>query len=135
MNCIGYDLDGVFLSDFFLPSDMSVEEFLKIRAFFPSSIFIPRGKYVIITGRNCTDKPFTEDWIKKNLSSNPPQYLFHECTDFRYAAKYKAEVINKNKIPVFVESDKDQVEFLRKECPTCRIYHFGSLISETLSNL
>lgn len=132
---IGYDLDGVLISDLHWPDGMSLEEFLKMRAEEPYANFVPKGSYVIVTGRNSTDRPYTEAWISKNLASNPPYRLFHDCPDHSQAAEYKARVINQNGIRIFIESDAKQVEYLKKHCPYCRVYHFGSFLSETFYNL
>lgn len=132
---IGYDLDGVLISDLYWPEGMTLEKFLEMRATEPYANFVPKGDYVIVTGRNSTDKYYTEAWIEKNLSSNPPYKLFHGCVDYREAEKYKAQVINQNCIHTFIESDAKQVEYLKKHCPHCRVYHFGSLVSETFYNL
>ena len=132
---IGYDLDGVLISDLNWPPSMQLEEFLKLRQDEPFPNFIPKGEYYIVTGRNYTDRPYTENWIKKNLVKNMPYKLFHGCHDFRKAAEYKASVINAQDIQVFIESDLNQVKYLTKNCPNCRVIHFGSFISETFFNL
>lgn len=132
---IGFDLDGVLVSDLYWPDDMTLEKFLEMRATEPFANFIPRGKYVIVTGRNSTDYEYTKAWIEKNLSSNPPQKVFHECVHHSQAAEYKARVINENGIRVFIESDAEQVEYLKANCPNCRVYHFGGFLNEAFSNL
>lgn len=132
---IGYDLDGVLISDLHWPEGMTLEKFLEMRATEPYANFVPKGKYCIVTGRNSTDREYTEEWIKRHLASNPPYRLFHDCPDYRQSAEYKAKVINQNNIRVFIESDAKQVEYLREHCPNCRVYHFGSFLSETFYNL
>jgi len=132
---IGFDLDGVLISDLFCPKDMPLEEFLEMRATKPFANFIPKGEYVIVTGRNSTDIEYTKTWVEKNLSSNPPLKLFHDCPDHRLGAEYKASVINQNGIRKFIESDINQVHYLKKHCPNCKVIHFGSFISETLHKL
>lgn len=132
---IGYDLDGVLVSDLYWPEDMTLEKFLEMRATEPYANFVPKGEYVIVTGRNSTDFEYTKAWIEKNLSSNPPIKIFHDCPDHRQAEKYKAKVINENSIRVFIESDVEQVQYLKKHCTECSVYHFGSFVSETISKL
>ena len=113
---IGYDLDGVLISDVYWPDDMTLEKFLEMRATELYANFVPKGNYYIVTGRNSTDKAYTEAWISKNLASNPPYRLFHDCPDHRQGAEYKAKIINQNNIKVFIESDAKQVEYLKKHC-------------------
>jgi hypothetical protein len=132
---IGYDLDGVLISDLNFSEEIPLVEFLKLRKELPRALFVPKGKYCIITGRTHTDKPFTLEWVRTNLSSNPPYEIFHDCPDFRRASEYKAKVINENGIEIFVESDEEQVKMLTKKCPTCKIFHFGSFINEAILNL
>lgn len=132
---IGYDLDGVLISDLFRPIDLSLENFLDMRARFPYPNFVPRGKYVIVTGRNYSDYEYTLAWVRQNLYQNMPEKIFHDCPHHSQAKEYKAEVINQNGIKVFIESDASQVEYLKENCPNCKIIHFGEFINEALSNL
>ena len=132
---IGFDLDGVLVSDLYWPEGMTLEKFLEMRATEPYANFVPKGQYVIVTGRNSTDFEYTKLWIEKNLFENPPYKIFHSCENHSQAAEYKAKVINEHNIDVFIESDKGQVEYLKKHCPNCRVYHFGSFLSETFYNL
>ena len=132
---IGYDLDGVLISDLNWPDDMSLEEFLEMRRSEPRANFVPQGNYVIITGRNATDRAYTLQWIKENLSDNPPLVLHHACIDHREGARYKANVINREGIKIFIESDAKQVEYLKANCPNCKVYHFGSFINESIAKL
>ena len=132
---IGFDLDGVLISDLNFPDDMPIERFLEMRASEPYANFVPKGDYVIVTGRNSTDVEYTKAWIEKNLSSNPPYKLFHDCPDQSQGAEYKAKIINQNRILKFIESDIVQAEYLKKHCPYCKVIHFGSFISETFYNL
>jgi len=132
---IGYDLDGVLISDLNWPHGMSLKEFLEMRKSEPLPNFIPKGDYVIVTGRNNTDLQYTTDWVTANLKSNPPMRVFHDCEDYREAKHYKQKIINEQAIDVFIESDIMQVEHLAKHCPNCRVYHFGSWVSEKISRL
>lgn len=132
---IGFDLDGVLVSDLNWPDGLTLDKFLQMRADVPFANFIPKGKYVIVTGRNSSDYRYTMLWIEKNLSDNPPYKVFHDCEHYSKAAEYKAKVINENGIRVFIESDKNQVEYLRENCPNCKVYHYGSFLSEAFSNL
>lgn len=132
---IGYDLDGVLISDLNWPEATCLREFLEIRRSEPRANFIPKGQYVIITGRNTTDYNYTVEWVERCLKDNLPMTLYHGCPDHRVGAAYKAKIINEQGITVFVESAWEQVEYIRKHCPNCKVYHFGSLVSETIFNL
>lgn len=130
-----YDLDGVLISDLHWDKSTPIEHFLEMRSRIPLANFVPSGDYYIVTGRSASDRKYTESWIEKNLASNPPKKLFHDCPDYRLGAEYKAKIINENSILTFIESDMEQVLYLRQHCPNCKIYHFGSLISDNLLNL
>lgn len=132
---IGYDLDGVLISDLHWSDGMTLEKFLEMRATVPCANFVPKGSYVIVTGRNSTDVEYTKAWVAKNLSVNMPYKIFHDCPDHRQAVEYKAKVISQNNISTFIESDAAQAEYLKKHCPNCNVIHLGSFISETLYNL
>ncbi len=132
---IGFDLDGVLISDLRFPDNMSIEEFLEMRKSEPMANFVPRGDYVIVTGRNSTDVSYTMDWIKENLASNMPFRVFHDCPNYTLAAQYKAKIINTKGIRVFIESDKKQVEYLKENCPYCRVVHFSDYISQCLNSI
>jgi hypothetical protein len=132
---IFYDFDGVFLSDCEYGLDgIEGVKYLEMRRDFPRPIFVPRGEYGIITGRNKTDYEYTKEYIDKWFPT-PPKVIYHDCFDYRVGREYKASVINKHNIKVFVESCPSQAGYLTDNCPSCKIIIFRELINEVLSKL
>lgn len=129
-NLIGFDLDGVLISDLDFSISKDINNFLEIRSKYPYPNFVPQGDYVIITGRNSSDREKTLFWIEKFLKKNPPKKIFHDCPDFRKGAEYKVKIINQEKIPVFVESDIEQFYYIKENCKNSKILHFGSVLNE-----
>lgn len=130
---IGYDLDGVFLSDWYITGD--IPTMLEQRKSLPKTLFIPDGDYVIVTGRPKGDAEWTQKWIARELTENRPKQIFHQNEDYDKAKEYKAKVINEEGIEVFIESDLDQVKYLTKKCPKAKIIHFSGLIKGAISKL
>lgn len=135
---IGYDLDGVLITDMKLDwnsaSQTEVDTILRFRKEFPEPIFTPKGDYVIITGRPATDKEDTLEWVSSFLS-NKPLHVYHDNMDMSTPHLYKARMINELGLRVFIESEKHQVEVLTSLCPSCKIVLFKDLIYEKIDEL
>lgn len=129
---IGFDLDGVFVADMEFSGD--IQDFLEARHR-QKTLFVPKSKYVIITGRPSSDKTLTVQWVDRELSSNPPTSLFHDNTDLNEAAVYKASVIQSLGVDVFVESDSVQAEVIAGLVPQCRVITFREYIQNALYEL
>lgn len=130
MTKIGYDLDGVFLSDMYVVGD--IKTFLEQRKTLPKALFVPNGDYDIVTGRPSSDMELTHKWVHRELVDNPPKTIHHQNPDLDKPAEYKAKVINENKYEVFIESDPNQVKQLTKKCPKTKIIHFATLIKNSI---
>lgn len=130
---IGYDLDGVLLSDMVVTEE-NLQRMLSTRVeeVYPS--FEPAGDYAIITGRPVEDRKSTVEWMRKFLK-NQPKHLYHSNTDFSKPQEYKLEVLEKSDfIDTFIESDLEQVIYLKKHLKrNIKIIHFNSLINETIN--
>lgn len=135
---IGYDLDGVLITDMKLDwknaSQSEVNAVLRFRKEFPAPIFTPKGDYVIITGRPVTDKEDTLEWVSSFLP-NKPLHVYHDNLDMSNPHLYKARMINELGLRMFIESEKHQVEALTNLCPACKIVLFKDLIHEKINEL
>ena len=99
-------------------------------------IFEPGGDYYVITGRPKSDKKDTLDWFH-NLFINPPIKIFHDNEDMAKAHEYKLKVLEENKdITVFIESDLNQVSFLRENISRkMKIIHFEEMIYDRIREI
>lgn len=139
---VGFDLDGVFLPDLFIPKDRHIEPAfhlsiaLQFRCWNLKSIFTPTFEYVIITGRPTIDQIQTEYWINKFLNKNLPKKLFIGTfsPNSEEAKEFKTKTLNENvDITSFIESDLSQVNYLKENVrKDCEIIHFESLIMSQL---
>jgi hypothetical protein len=127
---IGFDLDGVLVADVTWSP-----EAVKFRNLGMNPVFIPEGRYAIITSRpNATED--TETWVKRELSDNPPEKLFSGNTDWKLSIQYKVKILRENPyIDTYVESDKTTVMELRSAFPDRRILHFSTWINHSIRNL
>lgn len=127
---IAFDIDGVFLSDQDINA-ANIEDILRVRSNYLKPLFVPKGDYVLITGRPAQDKEDTQRWVNK-FFDRKPLCVYHENTDMRKSAQYKAAVLNENKnIHCFLESDRSQAEVIRSLTNT-KIIVFEDLIYESL---
>jgi len=125
---IAYDMDGVLVSDILFEENIP-QHLEKRYAMFP--IFVPQGRYCLITGRPLLDKELTEKWIAQNLA-NAPVKLFHGNSITGDPAEYKIAVLKDNpEIGVFIESDKQQADTIRKSVGI-RVVLFSDFIQESI---
>jgi len=125
---IGFDLDGVILSDI----DVGCPGDLAFRLNHIKPIFQPIGDYIIITGRPLSDLPMTVRWLKDNLQVQPVE-LYHGCPSMDKSSQYKSEILNAHtrSLTFFVESDRVQTQYLRNNTRT-KIFHFSDWITSNL---
>lgn len=124
---IAFDLDGVLIPDCDeFPNVGGLDEFYALTMYM-RPIFVPQGKYAIITARPAQYRPVTIEWCRKYLEDMPT--LHHESVD-QTPGEYKAEVLNKHiEIELYVESDEGIVKYLRKHVTTgCKIIHFSEFL-------
>ena len=128
---IGFDIDGVFIGD--KNQSAPLDEYLKTRGYF-SPLFIPEGKYVLVTGRPSIDKDDTLAWVRESFAINPPQEIYHENKDMMLAKEYKVSAILKSKVDIFIESDKEQVDYFKRVLynTNIKIVHFSDFILDKL---
>ena len=127
---IAYDLDGVLVPDFDkIPGLGGLAEFYAMTTYI-RPIFTPQGEYAIITARNAEFRTDTWTWCNKYLS-NLPVKLYHEIKG-QTPPEYKAALLNTlPDIQVYVESDKEIVEYLRSNVTTgCKIIHFSEYLEK-----
>lgn len=124
---IAYDLDGVLVPDCdVIPFLGGIEEFYNLSTYM-RPLFQPIGEYSIITARLPQYKNFTQTWIDKYIQFTPIQ-VFHDIEYNMTPQKYKAKTIIENNIDVYVESDKEIVDYLKMNT-TAKIIHFSEYIS------
>lgn len=109
---IAYDIDGIFINDFDI-SKINLESYLKIRNF-AKPLFIPQGKYCLITGRPIVDKEQTIQWINYYFSKNLPCKIYLGSQNLNESVQYKLNILTTGNINIFIESDLEQVKYLKK---------------------
>ena len=119
---LAFDLDGVFISD--------VQLSLISERSYQYPVFNPDFKFYIITGRPQRYKTETVSFLKKRKIK--PVSLFHDNDTLENSAKYKKEVINRNKeIKVYFESCPRQAEYLKRNTKA-NVYLFSEVINTKL---
>jgi hypothetical protein len=127
MNLIGYDLDGVICRNspkrkkpFFKQTGAERKEYQEERLIHFKNVEVklkPMEEFIIITARKLKEKVVTLEWLKKN-NLNPKEVYFLEGTKTREnIIKYKAGVINKNKLEKYYDDDEKICKKLVKLCP------------------
>jgi hypothetical protein len=136
VSMIAYDLDGIFVNDIHILDNLHT--LLKIRSENLKPLFIPIDDYVIITGRPNIDMQDTLRWFEM-FFSNKPQKIFHNNTDFTKAKEYKLDTLSnihkEYNINIFIESEKEQADFLRDNLKGIEVYHFSEFINSQLQKL
>ncbi len=132
MSTWGYDLDGVLLPDIdYRKYNDHQSHCDTLRNLKP--LFIPRGPYVIITGRGKETGPITLSWALEYLKDNPPCVVYCSNPDFRKAAQYKISVINRIGVSVYVESDPEMAKLIKQGCPKTKVVCFKQVVQKGLS--
>ena len=128
MSKIAFDIDGVLVPDCDKFPDLGgLDEFYALTVNM-RPLFKPNGEWYAITARDMQYQHFTERWIRKHFTNKPIE-LWHE-SDSSNPPAYKAEVINKNGITKYIESDITIVEYLRKHTQA-EIIHFEEFCSRS----
>lgn len=105
----GYDIDGVLT--------------IGIR---------PEAPYVVISGRTLAE--YNE--FAKQLAQNTPVYIrgTGAMGDREAAGRFKALMINTLGVNEFYEDDIVQLQIIKSNCSTCKIYHVINLNEIMLVN-
>lgn len=128
MSKIAFDIDGVLVPDCDkFPKLGGLEEFYALTTCM-RPLFKPNGEWYALTAREAQFRPYTMEWVRKHFV-NKPITVWHE-SDSTNPAEYKAEVINKNNITKYIESDYDIVQHLRTHT-TAEIIHFDDFCSRS----
>lgn len=131
---MGFDLDGVLCPDIDLDWDKPGFDFsylFDLRMKLPP-MFVPQGRYTIITGRPFDDKKHTEEWMKKfNLHPVDIRFNPKDPVDWRVVAQHKVDTIMELRysLTLFVESSHKQVEYIRQQVHHIPIYHFSDFVA------
>lgn len=139
---VAFDLDGVFIADS-IPDYSDIPGYVRRRNQINKTLFIPSIPYVILTSRLSDDYEHTMDWVNRELSSNPPECVFHSngVLTTEAAVAYKAGVLNNHyNLQVFVESSREQCDRIcglltRKVKVICFEDMIHELVSQHCSNL
>ena len=127
MVTIGYDLDGVLLTDFDFRGlengkhGVSIPEMLIVRRRL-KPLFQPKGKYAIITGRPKDAVEETESWVEEYLDVKPTYLYISGGIPLREeaSAKYKARCIKEVGLHTFIESSAEIAELIVRELQVLR---------------
>lgn len=128
MSKIAFDIDGVLVPDCdSFPNLGGLEAFYALTTCM-RPLFKPNGEWYALTAREAQYRPYTVEWIRKYFTNRPIE-LWHE-SDSTNPPEYKAEVINKQGITKYIESDLGIVEYLRKHTQA-EIIHFEEFCSRS----
>lgn len=132
---IGYDFDGVFVSDLYLSDTASNDDYHQHRNLL-EPIFTPDKPYFIVTARLGVDRQSTEYYINKWFKDKPEFVYYKPCLDVD-SMEYKAKILSgiTVKIDFFVESDPATCIFLRERLPNMKIICFSELIRYVFSSV
>lgn len=107
-NIVGFDLDGVLVSNLKKPESWTEKQFLEAKSLL-KPIFQPDFPFVIITGRPTQDKPLTLSWIESNFEIKPVE-VYHDNDNFDQPWIYKLQVLRENKrIGTFIDDNTETV--------------------------
>lgn len=135
---IAFDLDGVIcdldLASFhyvFKEDGDSAEKgyYLSRKVQFnPYLLLHEDDEAIIITARRYGWKGLTEEWLKAQGIKIP---IVHEATtippsDFEKLAEWKADIINREKVELYIDDNPAIVKTLRKLCPKTTILQYGA---------
>lgn len=84
----------------------------------------PKEPYVVISGRTFSEY---NDYVKQIASVNPVYIRGNgRLGDREHAGKFKAQMINLLGVREFYEDDEVQMQIIKKQCSTCRVFHVKS---------
>ena len=133
---IAFDFDGVFIPDFDkIPMLGGIEEFYEMTQFI-QPIFIPKGRWSILTGRIHHYLKYTKSYSDKYFSDNKPTTIYHDRGLHEKPHEYKARILQEYdaQILMYVESDPFTVEYIQSKVPNCSVYLFKEFISSELAS-
>jgi len=112
-NLTAFDLDGVFIPDCDQIPDLGDHEAYLNLTMYMQPVFKPVGEWILLTGRPAEFESVTKSWLLKYFSNQPTMILHQRDPDSEDNMQYKLRMIKENEIDVYIESDKDIVEFLK----------------------
>lgn len=133
---IAYDLDGIFVNDIHITDNL--EKLLKIRSENLKPLFVPNDDYIIITGRPSIDIQDTLQWID-TFFTNKPKKIFHGNENINESKIYKLNTLkdiqHSFQIDIFIESEKEQADFLKANLNGIMVFHFSEFINSQIQRL
>lgn len=135
IDVIGYDLDGVIISDIKWNRYTALSKLHDTRSsIYP--IFKPTGDFVIITGRPEVDRKNTTDWLNEHKITPIKLHMSNfDKVDWSHEeiAEYKANTINNySNMKFFIESNLDEVRIISTKVKI-PIYHFETFLRDSIS--
>lgn len=133
---MAYDLDGVICPDInmSIKSSQDLKDLFETRLKLPP-IFVPKDDFIIITGRPIVDADHTFEWFQKyNIKPKHIFFNLSKSVDHHTTVNHKVITLQQNQhaIKGFVESDKNQVEFIRTYVTQFPIYHFSEFVKDKI---
>lgn len=135
---LGYDFDGVIMSDVLLPEDATTDMYHHHRDCM-GPIFTPPGDYFFITSRPEIYRANLEAYISKFMQRNPPKMVFMRPSLDDDPLKYKAhtlkDIAQRESVEAFIESDLQTYTVLAEAVPYVNVIHFEDFILSNLYHL
>jgi hypothetical protein len=127
---IGYDIDGVFISDVKYGAP---EHVYSMRRDHLRPLFQPQAGFILITSRPQQDWLGTKTWADIFDPAPAEVVVGSPSIKTEHAIGFKEKALRERPhIRVFVESDIDTVNHLRKTLSDRKIIHFSDFIQEAL---
>lgn len=128
MSRIAYDLDGVFLPDYYYIPGLSMRQFYE-QTLFTKPLFNPTVDFDIITARDSEFIDITMQWLSKLVKQ--PNRIYHDNKNHVEPWIYKAQVLKEHsEIEIYIESDIFICTKLVQMTTNVQILHFSTEIQQ-----
>ena len=112
-NLTAFDFDGVFIPDCDQIPDLGDHEAYLNLTMYMQPVFKPVGEWILLTGRPVEYESITKSWLLKYFTNQPKMILHQRDSEKEDNKDYKLRMIEENDIDVYIESDKEIVDFLK----------------------
>jgi FMN phosphatase YigB (HAD superfamily) len=135
MSKIAFDLDGVLVPDYHHIPNLTMQEFYE-QTLYAKPLFSPVGEFDVVTARSAEYRDITEQWIAQ-LAVRPQTVIMKVDAD-ESAAEFKYRVCIEQGYVIYIESDPDIVQQMRKlainDGVDVGVIHFAGFIASSLKN-
>ena len=135
MSKIAFDLDGVLVPDYHHIPNLTMQEFY-LQTLYAKPLFSPVGEFDVVTARSAEYRDVTEQWLAQ--LAERPQTVIMKVDAGESAAEFKYRVCVEQGYVIYIESDPDIVQQMRKladqDGVDISVIHFAGFIASSLKN-